>query len=94
MFNFCIILNVAPHFVLAQNENELEEVLKVYKDKAVTVIKANDLEVMEFKMQLSLFSKETLLIPIVVDEDKDVLSKMINSAEADDLIEDLTNNID
>lgn len=95
MFNFCVILNVAPYFVLAQNENDLEEVLGVYSTKVVSVIKANDLEVMEFKMQLSLFSKATLLIPEVVnDKEKDYLEKQLSETEEEELINELTDHID
>jgi len=93
MFNFCVVLNVAPFYVLAQNEKDLEDILKVYEDKVSIVVKAKDLEVMEFKLQLNLFSKNTLLIPTIVDENQDALNKMINVSEQDDLIYDLTNDI-
>jgi primosomal protein N'' len=93
MFNFCIVLNTAPFYVLAQNEKDLEEILKVYEGKISIVVKAKDLEVMEFKMQMSLFSKNTLLIPTVVEETQDALAKMINASEQDELIYELTNDI-
>lgn len=95
MFNYCLILNAAPYFVLAQNETDLEETMAVYKEKIVTVIHAKELKVMEFKMQLSLFSKDTLLIPSVVQEDHEHLNKMLSSAEQEELISDLvTDKID
>lgn len=93
MFNYCLILNAQPFFVLAQNETDLEEILKVYQDKVVSVIKGDSIQVMEFKLQMSLSSKPTLLIPEIVDEEKDSLMKMVSNSEKEEMLEDLTENI-
>ena len=93
MFNFCVILKVSPFYVLAQNETEVENILKVYPGNVATVIKADNLQVLEFKMQMSLFSQPTLLIPEVVSENQDYLSSELSESEQDELISDLTDDI-
>ena len=90
MFNFAIVLNAAPFYVLAQNNNDLEEILKTYGEKVVTVISAEALQVMEFKLQMSLSAKQTLLIPVVMDENKDYLAKHLSDSEQEEMVNDLT----
>lgn len=93
MFNYCLILNAHPFYVLAQDEKDLEGIIKVYGNKALTVIKAPSLEVMEFKLQMNLSSKNTLLIPSVVNETAESFNKLISTSEQEEMIEDLVNDI-
>lgn len=94
MFNFCIVLTAAPFYVLAQNETDLEEVLLVYKDNVSVIIKANNLEAMDFKMQMSISSKNTLLLPKNIDESAECILKMVSESEKDDLIQELINDVE
>lgn len=93
MFNFCVVLNSAPFYVLAQNEKDLEEVLLVYKEKVAVVIKAENLEAMDFKMQMKVSSKETLMIPSMIPGSEECLSKMISESEQDEMLDDLINDV-
>lgn len=94
MFNFCVVLNAAPFYVLAQNEADLEEILLVYKDNVAVIIKADNLETMDFKMQMSISSKNILMLPKTLDESPECILKMVNEAEKDDLIQELTNDVE
>jgi hypothetical protein len=92
MFNFIVILNSAPLFVLAEDENQVQEIISTYKDKVHKVISGTNLKTLNFKVQFSLEQENTLLIPEVVNEETQL--QLITEEEKEILSEELTNDLD
>ena len=92
MFNFIIVLNSAPHFFLAQNEEEVLEVTAYYKDKVVRIISGTDLKVQDLMTKTFFSNHRTVLIPQVVDEKQlELVSEEEKELTLDQISTDLDN---
>lgn len=93
MFNYVIILNSAPFFILAEDEEQVLEIHRVYKDKVDRVIKGENLEVQAMKATFSLSNENILLIPEVVNEEKEKQLKLISEEEQDQMVDEISKDL-